>query len=64
MENIFCNFYEISSSQDFFCIANILVLMVFFQIAKCKVASSAAAIAKLPENRRKNRSYSLRTLSY
>ena len=23
-----CNFYEINSSQDFFCIANILVLMV------------------------------------
>ena len=27
LENIFCIFYEINSSQDFFCIANILVLM-------------------------------------
>ena len=26
---IFCNFYEINSSQDFFCIAKILVLMVW-----------------------------------
>ena len=28
LENIFCNSYEINSSQDFFCIAKILVLMV------------------------------------
>ena len=32
LENIFCNFYEINSSQDFFCIAKILVLMVWPQI--------------------------------
>ena len=30
LENIFCNFYEINSSQLFFCIANILVLMAYF----------------------------------
>ena len=28
LENSFCNFYEINSSQDFFCIAKHLVLMV------------------------------------
>ena len=28
LEICFCNFYEINSSQDFFCIAKILVLMV------------------------------------
>ena len=28
LENIFCNFYEINSSLDFFCIANILVSLL------------------------------------
>ena len=28
--DLLCNFYEINSSQEFFCIANILVLMVLF----------------------------------
>ena len=31
LENLFCNFYEINSSQDFFCIAKVLVLMVVSQ---------------------------------
>ena len=33
LENILCNFYEKNSSQDLFCIANILVLMVSLRVA-------------------------------